>query len=140
MVGQGRVDGRVVYAFAQDFTVFGGSLPETNAAKIVKIMDLAIKMGSPVVGLNDSGGARSEKACSRSAATPTSFSATRSRVRRHPADLRHHGAVCRWRGVFPAITDFNIMVDGTSYMSVTGPDVIKTVTHEEVTKEEPAER
>jgi len=77
--GHGLIDGRQVFAFAQDFTVFGGSLSETNAAKIVKIMDLAMKLGAPIVGLNDSGGARIQEGVMSSAATPTSSSATRSR-------------------------------------------------------------
>ena len=122
--GHGRVDGRLVYAFAQDFTVFGGSLSETNAAKIVKIMDLAVKMGAPVVGLNDSGGARIQEGCSRLRATPTSSCATRSRrawsLRSRPSWAHVREAPSTRQ----AITDFTIMVQDTSYMFVTGPDVI----------------
>src|SRR5450759_1915994 len=125
VTGSGRIDGRSVYAFAQDFTVFGGSLSETNAAKIVKIMDLAIKIGAPVVGLNDSGGGYADIFLRNTLASGV---------------IPQISAImgpCAGGAVYsPAITDFNIMVEGTSYMFVTGPDVIKTVTHEDVTKDE----
>jgi propionyl-CoA carboxylase beta chain len=136
VAGQGRVDGRVVYAFAQDFTVFGGSLSETNAAKIVKIMDLAIKMGAPVVGLNDSGGARIQEGVLSLGGYADIFLRNTLASGVVPQISAIMGPCAGGAVYSPAITDFNIMVDGTSYMFVTGPDVIKTVTHEEVTKEE----
>ena len=132
IAGHGRVDGRVVYAFAQDFTVFGGSLSETNAAKIVKVMDLAMKMGAPIVGLNDSAARASRKACCRSAATPTSFSATRWRPawsRRFPPSWARVRAAPSTRRRSPTSPSW---CADSSYMFVTGPDVIKTVTHEDV--------
>ena len=133
VAGQGRVDGRVVYAFAQDFTVFGGSLSETNAAKIVKIMDLAIKMGSPVVGLNDSGGARIQEGVLSLGGYADIFLRNTLASGVIPQISAIMGPCAGGAVYSPAITDFNIMVDGSSYMFVTGPDVIKTVTHEEVT-------
>jgi propionyl-CoA carboxylase beta chain len=136
VAGQGRVDDRVVYAFAQDFTVFGGSLSETNAAKIVKIMDLAIKMGAPVVGLNDSGGARIQEGVLSLGGYADIFLRNTLASGVIPQISAIMGPCAGGAVYSPAITDFNIMVDGTSYMFVTGPDVIKTVTHEEVTKEE----
>ena len=136
VAGQGRVDGRVVYAFAQDFTVFGGSLSETNAAKIVKIMDLAIKMGAPVVGLNDSGGARIQEGVLSLGGYADIFLRNTLASGVVPQISAIMGPCAGGAVYSPAITDFNIMVDGTSYMFVTGPDVIRTVTHEEVTKEE----
>jgi propionyl-CoA carboxylase beta chain len=136
VAGAGRVDGRVVYAFAQDFTVFGGSLSETNAAKIVKIMDLAIKMGAPVVGLNDSGGARIQEGVLSLGGYADIFLRNTLASGVIPQISAIMGPCAGGAVYSPAITDFNIMVDGTSYMFVTGPDVIKTVTHEEVTKEE----
>jgi len=136
VAGHGRVDGRVVYAFAQDFTVFGGSLSETNAAKIVKIMDLAMKMGSPVVGLNDSGGARIQEGVLSLGGYADIFLRNTLASGVIPQISAIMGPCAGGAVYSPAITDFNIMVDGTSYMFVTGPDVIKTVTHEEVTKEE----
>jgi propionyl-CoA carboxylase beta chain len=136
VAGQGRVNGRVVYAFAQDFTVFGGSLSETNAAKIVKIMDLAIKMGAPVVGLNDSGGARIQEGVLSLGGYADIFLRNTLASGVIPQISAIMGPCAGGAVYSPAITDFNIMVDGTSYMFVTGPDVIKTVTHEEVTKEE----
>jgi propionyl-CoA carboxylase beta chain len=134
--GYGRIDGRLVYVFAQDFTVFGGSLSETNAQKICKVMDLAVKMGAPVVGLNDSGGARIQEGVASLGGYADIF------VRNTLASgvIPQISAIlgpCAGGAVYsPAITDFNIMVKDTSYMFVTGPDVIKTVTHEEVTKED----
>ena len=136
VAGQGRVDGRVVYAFAQDFTVFGGSLSETNAAKIVKIMDLALKMGVPVVGLNDSGGARIQEGVLSLGGYADIFLRNTLASGVIPQISAIMGPCAGGAVYSPAITDFNIMVEGTSYMFVTGPDVIKTVTHEEVTKEE----
>jgi propionyl-CoA carboxylase beta chain len=136
VAGQGRVDGRVVYAFAQDFTVFGGSLSETNAAKIVKIMDLAVKMGAPIVGLNDSGGARIQEGVLSLGGYADIFLRNTLASGVIPQISAIMGPCAGGAVYSPAITDFNIMVEGTSYMFVTGPDVIKTVTHEEVTKEE----
>ena len=136
VAGHGRVEGRLVYAFAQDFTVFGGSLSETNAAKIVKIMDLAMKLGAPVVGLNDSGGARIQEGVLSLAGYADIFLRNTLASGVIPQISAIMGPCAGGAVYSPAITDFNIMVEGTSYMFVTGPDVIKTVTHEEVTKEE----
>src|SRR5436853_2525823 len=135
ITGYGRIEGRLVYVFAQDFTVFGGSLSETNAAKIVKIMDLAAKTGAPVIGLNDSGGARIQEGVMSLAGYADIF----LRNTLYSGVVPQISAVmgpCAGGAVYsPAITDFVFMVDKTSYMFVTGPDVIKTVTHEDVTKE-----
>jgi propionyl-CoA carboxylase beta chain len=136
VAGHGRVNGRVVYAFAQDFTVFGGSLSETNAAKIVKIMDLALKMGAPVIGLNDSGGARIQEGVVSLAGYADIFLRNTLASGVIPQISAIMGPCAGGAVYSPAITDFTIMVKGTSYMFVTGPDVIRTVTHEEVTKEE----
>jgi propionyl-CoA carboxylase beta chain len=136
VAGGGRVDGRPVYAFAQDFTVFGGSLSETNAAKIVKIMDLAMKMGAPIVGLNDSGGARIQEGVVSLGGYADIFLRNTLASGVVPQISAIMGPCAGGAVYSPAITDFNIMVEGTSYMFVTGPDVIKTVTHEEVTKDE----
>jgi propionyl-CoA carboxylase beta chain len=134
--GYGRVDGRLVCVFAQDFTVFGGSLSETNARKICKVMDLAVKMGVPVVGLNDSGGARIQEGVASLAGYAEIFLRNTLASGVVP-QLSAIMGPCAGGAVYsPAITDFNVMVKDTSYMFVTGPDVIKTVTHEEVTKEE----
>jgi propionyl-CoA carboxylase beta chain len=136
VAGRGRIDGRPVYAFAQDFTVFGGSLSETNAAKIVKIMDLAMKMGAPVVGLNDSGGARIQEGVLSLGGYADIFLRNTLASGVIPQISAIMGPCAGGAVYSPAITDFTIMVEGTSYMFVTGPDVIRTVTHEEVTKEE----
>lgn len=134
--GYGKIEGRLVYTFAQDFTVFGGTLSRTNADKILKIQDLAVKMGAPLIGLNDSGGARIQEGVESLAGY---------------ADIFYNNVLCS--GVIPqisvilgpcaggavyspALTDFIFMVDKSSHMFVTGPEVIKTVTHEDVTKEE----
>jgi propionyl-CoA carboxylase beta chain len=136
VTGFGRIDGRLVYVFAQDFTVFGGSLSETNAQKICKIMDLAMRNGAPVIGLNDSGGARIQEGVASLAGYADIF------VRNTLASgvIPQLSAImgpCAGGAVYsPAITDFIFMTRDTSYMFVTGPDVIKTVTHEEVTKQE----
>ena len=135
VAGHGRVDGRPVYAFAQDFTVFGGSLSETNAAKIVKVMDLAVKMGAPIVGLNDSGGARIQEGVVSLAGYADIFLRNTLASGVVPQISAIMGPCAGGAVYSPAITDFTIMVEGTSYMFVTGPDVIKTVTHEDVTKE-----
>ena len=134
--GHGRIDGRPVYAFAQDFTVFGGSVSETNAAKIGKVMDLAMKMGAPVVGLNDSGGARIQEGVLSLGGYADIFLRNTLASGVIPQISAIMGPCAGGAVYSPAITDFNIMVEGTSYMFVTGPDVIKTVTHEEVTKDE----
>jgi len=136
VAGYGKIDGRLVYVFAQDFTVFGGTLSRSNADKILKLQDLAIKMGAPVIGLNDSGGARIQEGVESLAGY---------------ADIFHNNVIssgvipqisailgpCAGGAVYsPALTDFIFMVEKTSHMFVTGPEVIKTVTHEDVTKEE----
>jgi propionyl-CoA carboxylase beta chain len=134
--GYGKIEGRLVYVFAQDFTVFGGTLSRTNADKILKIQELAVKMGAPLIGLNDSGGARIQEGVESLAGY---------------ADIFYNNVICS--GVIPqistilgpcaggavyspALTDFIFMVEKTSHMFVTGPEVIKTVTHEDVSKEE----
>ncbi len=134
--GFGRVEGRLVYVFAQDFTVFGGSLSETNARKICKVMDLALKMGAPVVGLNDSGGARIQEGVASLGGYADIFLRNTIASGVVPQVSAIMGPCAGGAVYSPAITDFNVMVKDTSYMFVTGPDVIKTVTHEEVTKEE----
>src|SRR6476659_43849 len=136
VAGHGLVDGRQVFAFAQDFTVFGGSLSETNAAKIVKIMDLAMKLGAPVVGLNDSGGARIQEGVLSLAGYADIFLRNTLASGVVPQISAIMGPCAGGAVYSPAITDFTIMVRDTSYMFVTGPDVIRTVTHEDVTKEE----
>ena len=133
--GHGRVDGRPVFVFAQDFTVFGGSLSEANAAKICKIMDLAVKIGAPVVGLNDSGGARIQEGVASLAGYADIFLRNTLASGVVPQISAIMGPCAGGAVYSPAITDFVFMVEGTSYMFVTGPDVIRTVTHEEVTKE-----
>jgi propionyl-CoA carboxylase beta chain len=136
VAGHGLVDGRQVFAFAQDFTVFGGSLSETNAAKIVKIMDLAMKLGCPIVGLNDSGGARIQEGVLSLGGYADIFLRNTLASGVVPQISAIMGPCAGGAVYSPAITDFTVMVKNTSYMFVTGPDVIKTVTHEEVTKEE----
>ncbi len=136
VTGFGKIDGRLVYVFSQDFTVFGGSLSRTNANKIIKIMDMAMKNGAPVIGLNDSGGARIQEGVASLAGY---------------ADIFHRNVMasgvipqisvvlgpCAGGAVYsPALTDFIMMTKDNAYMFITGPDVIKTVTHEEVTKDE----
>ena len=136
VAGHGLVDGRTVYAFAQDFTVFGGSLSETNAAKIVKLMDLAMRNGAPMVGLNDSGGARIQEGVASLGGYADIFLRNTLASGVIP-QLSAIMGPCAGGAVYsPAITDFTVMVDRTSYMFVTGPEVIRTVTHEEVTKDE----
>ncbi|MEO6051454.1 MAG: acyl-CoA carboxylase subunit beta [Pyrinomonadaceae bacterium] len=136
ITGHGLVDGREVFVFAQDFTVFGGSLSETHAQKICKVMDMAMKTGASVIGLNDSGGARIQEGVVSLAGYADIFL----------RNVLSSGVIpqiscilgpCAGGAVYsPAITDFNVMVKDTSYMFITGPDVIKTVTHEDVTKDE----
>ncbi len=135
VTGYGKIDGRIMYVFAQDFTVLGGSLSRANADKVVKIMDLAMKMGAPVIGLNDSGGARIQEGVESLAGYADIF----YRNVRSSGVIPQISAVlgpCAGGAVYsPAITDFIMMVKDTSFMFVTGPDVIKTVTNEEVTME-----
>jgi propionyl-CoA carboxylase beta chain len=134
VTGHGLINGRQVFAFAQDFTVFGGSLSETNAAKIVKIMDLAMKIGAPIVGLNDSGGARIQEGVASLAGYADIFLRNTLASGVVPQVSAIMGPCAGGAVYSPAITDFVLMVKG-SYMFVTGPDVVKTVTHEEVTKD-----
>jgi propionyl-CoA carboxylase beta chain len=135
VTGYGRVHGRLVYAFAQDFTVFGGSLSEANALKICKIMDLAMKTGAPVIGLNDSGGARIQEGVLSLAGYADIFLRNTLASGVIPQISAIMGPCAGGAVYSPALTDFVFMVDRTSHMFVTGPDVIKTVTHEDVTKE-----
>jgi propionyl-CoA carboxylase beta chain len=136
VTGYGTINGRLVYVFSQDFTVFGGSLSETHAEKICKIMDLAMKNGAPVIGLNDSGGARIQEGVVSLGGYADIF----YRNVRASGVIPQLSAImgpCAGGAVYsPAITDFILMVENTSYMFVTGPNVVKTVTHEEVTSEE----
>ncbi len=134
--GYGKIDGRLVYVFAQDFTVFGGTLSRANADKIVKIMKLAMKMGAPVIGLNDSGGARIQEGVQSLAGYADIFLLNTKASGVIPQISAIMGPCAGGAVYSPAITDFIFMVKQSSYMFVTGPDVIKTVTHEEVTKEE----
>ncbi|MDP2953742.1 MAG: carboxyl transferase domain-containing protein, partial [Chloroflexota bacterium] len=135
VTGYGTIEGRLVYIFSQDFTVLGGSLSETHAEKIVKIMDLAMKNGAPVIGLNDSGGARIQEGVVSLGGYAEIF------LRNTLASgvIPQLSAVlgpCAGGAVYsPALTDFIVMVKDTSYMFVTGPDVVKTVTHEDVTQD-----
>ena len=136
VTGFGTVEGRLVYVFSQDFTVFGGSLSETHAEKIVKVMDMAMKNGAPLIGLNDSGGARIQEGVVSLGGYADIFY----------RNVRASGVIpqissimgpCAGGAVYsPALTDFIFMVENTSYMFVTGPNVVKTVTQEEVTSEE----
>jgi len=136
ITGFGRIDGRLVYVFAQDFTVFGGSLSEMYAKKICKIMDMAMKCGAPIIGLNDSGGARIQEGVVSLGGYADIFLRNTLASGVVPQISAIMGPCAGGAVYSPAITDFNLMVKDTSYMFVTGPDVIKTVTHEEVTKEE----
>ncbi|MFM7724447.1 MAG: acyl-CoA carboxylase subunit beta [Bacteroidota bacterium] len=136
LTGFGKIHGRLVYVFAQDFTVLGGSLSETHAAKICRIMDLALKNGAPIIGLNDSGGARiQEGVVSLSGYSEIFFRNTRASG--VVPQLSLIMGPCAGGAVYsPALTDFVFMVEDTSYMFVTGPNVVKTVTHEEVSSED----
>jgi len=134
--GYGRINGRLAYAFAQDFTVFGGSLSEANAAKICKVMDLAMKVGAPVVGLNDSGGARIQEGVASLAGYADIFLRNTLASGVIPQISAIMGPCAGGAVYSPAITDFTLMVKDSSYMFVTGPDVIKTVMHEDVSKED----
>jgi len=136
VTGHGLVDGREVFLFAQDFTVFGGSLSETHAAKICKVMDMAMKCGAPVIGLNDSGGARIQEGVVSLAGYADIFLRNTLASGVIPQVSCILGPCAGGAVYSPAITDFNVMVKDTSYMFITGPEVIKTVTHEDVTKDE----
>jgi propionyl-CoA carboxylase beta chain len=136
ITGHGLIEGRKVFVFAQDFTVFGGSLSETHAEKICKVMDLAMKVGAPIVGLNDSGGARIQEGVVSLGGYADIFLRNTLASGVVPQISCIMGPCAGGAVYSPAITDFNIMVKDTSYMFITGPDVIKTVTHEDVTKEE----
>ena len=136
VTGYGTIDGRLVYVFAQDFTVFGGSLSETMAQKICKVMDLAMKMGAPVIGINDSGGARIQEGINALAGYAEIFQ----------RNILASGVIPQISGIFgpcaggavysPALTDFTLMMEGTSYMFLTGPKVVKTVMGEDVSQED----
>jgi len=134
--GHGRINGRLAFAFAQDFTVFGGSLSEANAEKICKLMDLAMKVGAPFIGLNDSGGARIQEGVASLAGYADIFLRNTLASGVIPQISAIMGPCAGGAVYSPAITDFILMVQNTSYMFVTGPDVIKTVMHEDVTKED----
>lgn len=136
VTGHGTVDGRKVFVFAQDFTVFGGSLGGAHAKKICKVMDLALKVGAPIVGLNDSGGARIQEGVESLAGYADIFLRNTLASGVVPQISAIMGPCAGGAVYSPAITDFILMVENSSYMFITGPDVIKTVTHEEVTKEE----
>jgi len=136
VAGQGTVDGRLVFVFAQDFTVFGGTLSEANAAKICRIMDLAMENGAPVIGLNDSGGARIQEGVASLGGYADIFLRNTLASGVIPQISAILGPCAGGAVYSPAITDFIIMVDGTSHMFVTGPDVIKSVTNEQVTFEQ----
>ncbi len=136
VTGSGRVDGRPVFLFANDFTVFGGSLSESNARKICKIMDLAMKVGAPLIGINDSGGARIQEGVGSLAGYAEIFLRNTLASGVVPQISLIMGPCAGGAVYSPAITDFVVMTEKTSYMFITGPDVIKTVLHEEITKED----
>ncbi|MDH7914379.1 acyl-CoA carboxylase subunit beta [Winogradskyella sp. SYSU M77433] len=136
VTGYGTVDGRLVYVFAQDFTVFGGSLSETHAEKICKIMDMAVNVGAPIVGLNDSGGARIQEGVRSLGGYADIFYRNVQASGVIPQISAIMGPCAGGAVYSPAMTDFTVMVQDTSYMFVTGPNVVKTVTNEEVTSEE----
>ena len=136
ITGYGTVNNRLVYVYAQDFTVFGGSLSETHAEKICKIMDMAIKIGAPIIGLNDSGGARIQEGVRSLGGYADIFYRNVQASGVIPQISAIMGPCAGGAVYSPAITDFTIMVENTSYMFVTGPNVVKTVTNEEVTSEE----
>src|SRR5258706_518312 len=136
VTGFGKINGRLVYIFSQDFTVFGGSLSETHAEKICRIMDLAMENGAPLIGLNDSGGARIQEGVAALGGYADIFLSNTLASGVIPQISAILGPCAGGAVYSPAITDFILMVEETSYMFVTGPEVIRTVTHEEVTKEE----
>ncbi len=136
VTGSARIDGRPVYLYAQDFTVFGGSLSETHAAKICKVMDLSMKMGVPMVGLCDSGGARIQEGVVSLGGYADIFLRNTLASGVVPQISAIMGPCAGGAVYSPAITDFVLMVEGTSFMHITGPDVVKTVTHEDTTSED----
>jgi propionyl-CoA carboxylase beta subunit len=136
VTGYGAIDGRKVFVFAQDFTVFGGSLSGAYAQKICKVMDMAMKLGAPIIGLNDSGGARIQEGVESLAGYADIFLRNTLASGVVPQISAVMGPCAGGAVYSPAITDFILMVEGTSYMFITGPEVIKAVTHEEVTKED----
>ena len=136
ITGYGKINGRLTYVYAQDFTVFGGSLSETHAEKICRIMDLAMQNGAPVIGLNDSGGARIQEGVNSLGGYADLFYRNTIASGVIPQISAIMGPCAGGAVYSPAITDFILMVEKTSYMFVTGPNVVKTVTHEEVTSEE----
>ncbi|MFN2398992.1 MAG: acyl-CoA carboxylase subunit beta [Gemmatimonadaceae bacterium] len=136
VTGYGRIDGRIVYVFSQDFTVFGGSLSETVSEKVCKVMDLAVRNGAPVIGLNDSGGARIQEGVVSLGGYAEIFLRNTLASGVVPQISAILGPCAGGAVYSPAITDFIYMVRGTSYMFVTGPNVVKTVTHEDVTMEQ----
>ncbi|PCJ55172.1 MAG: methylmalonyl-CoA carboxyltransferase [Planctomycetota bacterium] len=136
VTGTGTIDGRPVAVFAQDFTVFGGSLAEEHAAKICKVMDMSMKLGIPMIGLNDSGGARIQEGVVSLAGYSEIFLRNTLASGVVPQISAIMGPCAGGAVYSPALTDFILMVDGSSYMHITGPDVVKTVTHEDVTSEE----
>src|SRR6476646_8247140 len=135
VTGYGRIDGRLVFVFSQDFTVFGGSLSLAHAEKVCKIMDMALKAGAPVIGLNDSGGARIQEGVDSLGGYADIFLRNTLASGVIPQISAILGPCAGGAVYSPAITDFILMVKDTSYMFITGPDVIKTVTHEDVTFE-----
>lgn len=136
IAGHGQVEGRPVFVFAQDFTIFGGSLSKTNAQKICKLMDLAMKVGAPVIGLNDSGGARIQEGVESLGGYADIFLRNTLASGVVPQISAIMGPCAGGAVYSPAITDFVVMVKDSSYLFITGPEVIKTVTHEEISKEE----
>jgi acetyl-CoA carboxylase carboxyltransferase component len=136
VTGSGTIDGRLVFVFSQDFTVFGGSLSEAHAEKICKIMDMAMKVGAPVIGLNDSGGARIQEGVASLGGYADIFLRNTLASGVVPQISAIMGPCAGGAVYSPAITDFTFMVKNTSYMFVTGPNVVRTVTHEEVTSED----
>ena len=136
VTGHGTIDGRLVFVFSQDFTVFGGSLSEAHAEKICKVMDLAVRVGAPIIGLNDSGGARIQEGVVSLGGYADIFLRNTLASGVVPQISLIMGPCAGGAVYSPAITDFTIMVEGTSYMFVTGPDVVQTVTHEDVDREQ----
>src|SRR5216117_563939 len=132
VTGHGRIEGRLVYVFSQDFTVFGGSLSETHAEKMCKVMDLAVRNGAPIIVLNDSGGARIQEGVVSLGGYAEIFLRNTLASGVVPQISVVLGPCAGGAVYSPAITDFTVMVDGSSYMFVTGPTVVKTVTHEEI--------
>jgi Acetyl-CoA carboxylase, carboxyltransferase component (subunits alpha and beta) len=136
VTGHGKINGRLVFVFSQDFTVFGGSLSETHAEKICKIMDKAMSVGAPLIGINDSGGARIQEGVASLGGYANVFQKTILASGVVPQISLIMGPCAGGAVYAPAMTDFIFMVNKTSHMFVTGPDVVKTVTHEEVSHEE----